>query len=111
MPRLLTLPGFKSKSGESTSLTPKNLKRHNEVLLAQKVKDLEATLAARDEENKAQSAEIRELRQRLAAVSTAKGIDETGTPESNVPGQASKATLDNAQGSSTRRSTANLGCV
>lgn len=104
MPRLLTLPGFKSKSGESTSLTVKNLERHNEDFLAQKVKDLEA-------KNKVQAAEIEELRQKLAVAAVASGADETETPVSIVPVQASKTTQGNARDSSTRRSTANLECL
>lgn len=103
MPHFPSLPGFKPNSGESTSLTAKNLRQHNEDFLAEKVKYLEA-------KNKVQAAEIEELRQKLAVAAVASVVDETETPVSNVPAQASKTTQDSARDSSAWCSTANLDC-
>ena len=111
MPHLLTLPGFKSKSGESTSLTAKNLERHKREFLARENRDLRTFLAARDAENKAQAAEIEELRQRLATVSAANGTDETKTPVSNVQEPPSDKTPEVGRNYSTWRFTTNSDCV
>ena len=113
MPRFLaiTLPGFKSKSGASTSLTAKNLEQHERDAQSQGVEELKAALAAKDEEMMAQTAQIEELRQRLAAAGAAKETDKTEAPESNVQEQAPEKAQDNAQDSGTWLSTAYLECV
>ena len=110
MPRLLTLHGFKSKSGES-SLSAKNLKQHEREFLAQENRDLKSTLAARNEENMALAAEIEGLRQRPAIISAANGTDETEIPRSNAQEPASDKTQEDVQNPSTWRFTTNSECV
>ena len=95
MPRILaiTLPGFKSNFGGSTSLTTKNLERHNQELLAQKLKDLETALTACNEEKKALEVEIEGMRQTI----TAKETNEPGSPETNAQYPVSVKTQEDVQ--------------
>ena len=101
MPRFLTLPVFKPGSDRSTSLSEKNLGQFNEELVAQKVKELDAALAASNEKYRVLAAENDDMRRRLAAVSAANGTDESESLASQVPEPSSDETGEDVQNYST----------
>ena len=110
MPLLLTLPGFKRNPSDSNPLTAMNLEQHERDLLAQKVKDLEATLALRDAENKTLVVENVDMRRKLTIASAAKKVDETETPEPNAKQPTPVKTQDDVHDSRTWRPTTNSEC-